>query len=73
METTVWVYKNSMTDKEKEDNPTYKTTGGYLKVFTYKEAWRNLWNDLTDREKEEIKNIPNFDKDKFEQITGIEI
>jgi len=73
METTAWVYEDSMSDEEKEQYPTYKTTGGYLKVFTYKEAWSNLWNNLTDAEKQEIKNIPNFDTEKFASITGIKV
>ena len=63
-----------MNDEEKEQYPTYKTTGGYLKVLGYKEAWKNMWNNnITNEEKEEIKNIPNFDKDKFEEITGIKV
>ena len=73
METTVWIYESSMTEEEKEQYPSYKTTGGYLKVFTYEEAWKNLWNSITDKEKQEIMNIPNFDKNKFKEITGIEI
>lgn len=73
METAVWVYEENMSAEEKEQYPTYKTTGGYLKVFSYKEAWSNLWNNLTDSEKQEIKNIPNFDSEKFEYITGIKV
>ena len=73
METTVWIYESSMTEQEKAQYPSYKTTGGYLKVFTYSEAWKNLWNSITDEEKQEIMNIPNFDKNKFKEITGIEI
>ena len=73
METTVWIYQSNMTEQEKAQYPSYKTTGGYLKVFTYEEAWKNLWNSITDEEKQEIMNIPNFDKNKFKEITGIEI
>ena len=73
MKTTVWIYESSMTEQEKAQYPSYKTTGGYLKVFTYSEAWKNLWNSITDEEKQEIINIPNFDKNKFKEITGIEI
>lgn len=47
--------------------------GGYLKVFAYKEACNNMWNVLTEDERQEIMSIPNFDKDKFEQITGIKV
>ena len=73
METTVWIYQINMTEQEKAQYPSYKTTGGYLKVFTYSEAWKNLWNSITNEEKQEIINIPNFDKNKFKEITGIEI
>ena len=73
LKTTVWIYEKNMNDEEKEQYPTYKTTGGYLKVLGYKEAWKNMWNNITNEEKEEIKNIPNFDKDKFEEITGIKV
>ena len=73
METTVWIYQSNMTEQEKAQYPSYKTTGGYLKVFTYSEAWKNLWNSITNEEKQEIINIPNFDKNKFKEITGIEI
>lgn len=73
METTVWIYESSMTEQGKAQYQSYKTTGGYLKVFTYSEAWNNLWNSITDKEKQEIMNIPNFDKNKFKEITGIEI
>ena len=73
IETTVWIYEKNMSEEEKEKYPKYKTTGGYLKKFSYKEAWENLWNNITEEEKEEIKKIPNFDKDIFKEITGIEV
>ena len=72
-ENNVWIYSENMTDEEKEQHPTHETTGGYLRVFSFKEACKNMWNDLTDREKEVIKSIPNFNEDKFEEITGIRI
>ena len=68
-----WIYSKDMTDEEKEKNPWYETTGGYLKTLSFKEACANMWNNLTDREKDIIQSIPNFNKDKFKEITGIEI
>ena len=60
--------------KEKKEHPEYKTTGGYLKVFDFKEACKNMWNNLTEEEKNKvITELPNFDADKFEYITGIDI
>ena len=62
-----------MTDKEKENNPSYKTTGGYLKKFTYKESWMNFWKIASQQKKDEILNLPYFDKSIFLEITGIDI
>ena len=72
-ESTVWIYAENMTEEEKKQHLDYETLGGYLKVFEYKEACRNMWNVLTDKEKQEIKNIPNFNAKKFEEITGIKV
>ena len=70
---TEWVDKEDMNDKEKEDNPSYKTTGGYLRVYGYQEAWRKSYDSVTREEQLKIKDLPNFDKDKFKQISGIDI
>ena len=50
-----------------------KTTGGYLKTYTYKQAWANLWKKLNKEEKQAIKDLPNFDKKVFKEITGITV
>ena len=74
LEPTEWIYEENMSDEEKEQHPEYKTTGGYLKEFEFKEACKNMWNRLTDDEKYRVvTELPNFDADKFELITGIEI
>ena len=70
---TEWVDKEDMNDKEKEDNPSYEITGGYLKVYEYQEAWRKAYDSATREEQLKIKDLPNFDKDKFKQISGIDI
>jgi hypothetical protein len=70
---TEWVTGEDMNDKEKENNPSYKTTGGYLKVYGYQEAWRRSYDSATREEQLKIKDLPNFDKDKFKQISGIDI
>ena len=73
-ELTVWVHAKNMTEEEKANFPDYKTTGGYLKEFTFEEACKNMWNNLTDEEKKTvITELPNFDKDIFKEITGIEV
>jgi len=67
------INEDDMTDEEKEQHEEYKTIGGYLRTYTYKEAWGNLWNSLDIEEKDIIQRIPNFNKDKFYEITGIKI
>lgn len=32
-----------------------------------------MWDNLTDDEKEAVKQIPNFDAKVFEEITGIDV
>ena len=67
------VYEEDMTDGEKLANPTYETTGGYLKVLDESECGQLWWNRLSDRQKNIIKAIPNFDANIFQQCTGIEV
>ena len=69
----IWVYESDMTDEEKATYPTYETTGGYLKVLDESECGSLWWDSLSDREKEVIKAIPNFDAEIFFQCTGIKV
>lgn len=68
-----WIYEEDMTDKEKTDNPTYKTTGGYLKVLDESESAQIWWNGLPEEKRQIIKNIPNFDTEIFKECTGIDV
>ena len=68
-----WVYEDDMTDEEKVENPTYKTTCGYLKILDESECAQIWWDGLEDEEKKIIQSIPNFDPDIFRQCTGIEV
>lgn len=65
---TKWIEN---TDEEKQSDKDL--IGGYLKTHTYKEACKNWWDKYTDEERAVIMSMPNFDKDKFKQITGIEV
>ena len=69
----VWVWSSDMTDKEKSEYPEHETTGGYLKIRDNTDCCKEWWNGLNKREKNIIKNIPNFDADKFFEITGINV
>ena len=68
-----WVFASKMTDEEKAEHPTYKTTGGYLKEIDYSECAQLWWNSLSDIQKDIIKEIPNFDAEIFFECTGIRV
>ena len=68
-----WIYSSDMTDEEKEKHPTFDTTGGYLKVLDESETAQIWWDGLSEKSKETIKSIPNFDAEKFEKCTGIKV
>lgn len=70
---TEWIPENDMTNEEKENNPTYITTGGYLKVYDYKEAFQRSYNNATREEQLKIKTCPNFDAEIFYEISGIRV
>ena len=67
---THWI---KYTDEEKAEDEDKALIGGYLKTYTMEEAWANWWSKLTDKNKEIIKSIPNFDAEIFKEITGIEV
>ena len=62
-----------MTDEEKTVHPEAKDTGGYLKQYDNFECATIWWRKINDREKFIIKAIPNFDKEIFKEITGIDV
>ena len=68
-----WIYSEDMTDEEKAEHPTHETTGGYLKVLDKSECGQLWWGSLSDRRKEIIKAIPNFDAEIFFQCTGVRV
>ena len=70
---TEWIMVRDMTDFEKEKHPEYENIGGYLRNVDNSECCVEWWEGLTDEEKEIIKGIPNFDGEKFYQITGIKV
>ena len=68
-----WVWTEDMTDEEKAQYPTNKTTGGYLKVLDEADCAALWWGTLDDADKQTIMSIPNFDKAVFKEITGIDV
>jgi len=70
---TKWVRADDMTDTEKQEHPSYETTGGYLRTYDYKEAWRMSWDNADEEDRKAILDLPNFDADIFLEITGIDV
>ena len=64
-----WVYEKNMTDQEKTDNPTYKTTGGYLKVN------KSVYNGkkVTKEHICFLESLPNFCPKILKECTGIDL
>ncbi len=67
---TEWI---SFTSEEKEYSIIRQCTGGYLKEYSFKEACANWWLQMSDENKALIQTMPNFDKDIFKDITGIDV
>jgi hypothetical protein len=63
-----WVPSGSMTEKEKIDNPTHETTGGFLR-----NAGCYDWSGLSTADLDFIKSLPNFDAAIFKEISGIDV
>ena len=67
----LWINVEYMTEDEKKEYWWYKTTGGYLRTTSYKEAWRRSFDKATKEEVQQTIKLPNFNYDLFEEITGI--
>ena len=68
-----WILSDDMTDEEKEQHPEHEVVGGYLKILDESECGQLWWDSLSERYKNIIKAMPNFDKEIFEDVTGIKI
>ena len=69
---TKWVDKADMTDDEKDNATGWKTMCGYLKRYSYEEAWANWWSAASKEDKDAILALPHFDKTIFKGITGLD-
>ena len=67
----VWINVENMTKEEKKKFWWYKTTTGYLRTASYKEAWKIAFDKASKDEIKETLKLPNFNYQIFEEITGI--
>ena len=70
---TKWISEDDMTDEEKKAYPQFSVREGYLKTYTWEEAWANYWRDTNEEERQKVLNLPNFDAQIFKDITGIDV
>ena len=70
---TEWIVSTDMTDNEKQDHPSHATTGGYLRGYEYKAAWRRAFDAASEDDRKKVLDLPNFDADIFLEITGIDV
>ena len=68
-----WIDEPNMSKEEKKDNPSYLTTGGYLKVTEENIDRQEWWDNLSEEDKNVVMSLPNFDADKFYICTGIKV
>ena len=66
---TTWV---DYTQAEKDTDPDKALIGGYLKTYSYKEAWANWYKTADSKTIAKIKDLPNYDPDVFMEITGLD-
>lgn len=70
---TQWVQDNDMTDKEKKEPLEYSVTSGFLKNIEREGERQEWWDSLAKESKDIVMSLPNFDKDIFKEITGIDV
>ena len=68
-----YILWDNMNDEEKKEHPEAEITGGYLKKLDTSECVVTWWRGLSENDKNVIMSIPNFDKDIFKEITGIDV
>ena len=69
-----WRDLANMSDDETKEHPEAKVTGGYLaKITVGADELNQWWRDLTKCQKNAILSLPNFDKEIFKEITGIDV
>lgn len=70
---TAWVWNFDMTDEERQQHPEYSATGGFLRDIEEEIERQEWWDGLTKERKNIVMSLPNFDKNIFKEITGIDV
>ena len=62
-----------MTEEEKTKDPGCHYRGGQLRKKDYKSAFKESWEKADPKDRERIKDLPNFDAEIFYEISGIDL
>ena len=77
-----WIYKpcpskcvtrDATSAKEKTDNPSCVTTGGYMRENDMAEEWRKAYASASPEDIQAVRDLPGFDPYVFFQITGLDL
>ena len=70
-----WTPSEQMTDEEKIEYPNHTTIGGFLSAaqMTIQQAFPLAWAKMTQAEKQQWLDLPNFDAEKFLKCTGVDV
>ena len=68
-----YILWENMSDEEKEAHSEAEITGSYLKELDTSECAVTWWRGLSDDDKSIVTSLPNFDKDIFKEITGVDV
>ena len=70
---TELVFEEDATDAEKNRfAKQIETCGGFLKTYSYKEAFRRAWDKASKEEHKQLLDLPNWDNEIFKEISGID-
>ncbi len=72
VDTKLWVYSGSMSEKEKTENKGWETADGFYRDIPFKDAFKDKWHNWNAANRAEFTGLPNFDKKIFFEITGVE-
>ena len=70
---TTWTVPDDMSAAEKVNNPTFATDGGFLRTNNMAEEWRTAYLGASDEDVQMVRDLPNFDAEVFEEITGLDL
>ncbi|MGN6417762.1 MAG: DUF7666 domain-containing protein [Pseudobacter sp.] len=73
VDTKLWVPDHAMTDEEKAANKGWERAGGFYRDIPFKDAFTNAWHNWSERYRSAFTSLPNFNAEKFEQITGVKV